>query len=245
MEQIAIISDIHGNIPALESVLADIDSRQIKRIICLGDLVGKGPQSSMAIQMIQKHCEKVVRGNWDDFFPKPQEPDTIKWHQHQLTEIQMNELKGLPFSLEFMMSGKLVRMFHASPRSVYERIQPWDSLERRLSMFVNTEHTENIAGKREPDVVFYGDIHNAYQENIKGKILCNVGSVGNPLDLTQASYAILEGEYNHSENGVFSIQLVRVPYDIEASIHIAKEMEMPELEEYIQELRTAKYRGLK
>ena len=97
MEQIAIISDIHGNIPALESVLADIDARLIKRIICLGDLVGKGPQSSMAIQMIQKHCEKVVRGNWDDFFPKPQESHTIKWHQHQLTEIQMNELKELPF----------------------------------------------------------------------------------------------------------------------------------------------------
>jgi protein phosphatase len=245
MDKIAIISDIHGNIPALESVLEDIDSRHIKRIICLGDLVGKGPQSSIAIQMIQKHCEMVVRGNWDDFFPKPQESNTIKWHQNQLTKIQMNDLEELPFSVEFLMSGKLVRMFHASPRSVYERIQPWDSLERRLSMFENTEHTENISGEREPDVVFYGDIHNAYQQTIKGKTLCNVGSVGNPLDLTQASYAILEGEYNQSENGVFSIQLVRVPYDIESSIQIAKEMEMPELEEYIQELTTAKYRGLK
>jgi protein phosphatase len=245
MEKIAIISDIHGNIPALESVLADIYSREIKKIICLGDLVGKGPQSSMAIQMVQKHCKKVVRGNWDDFFPKPQESDTVKWHQKQLTKIQIRDLVDLPFSVEFMMSGKLVRMFHASPRSVYERIQPWDSLERRLSMFENTELTENIAGKREPDVVFYGDIHNAYQQNIKGKTLCNVGSVGNPLDLTQASYAVLEGEYNQSKIGVFSIQLVRVPYDIEASIQIAKEMKMPELEEYILELTTAKYRGLK
>lgn len=244
MEKIAIISDIHGNIPALDAVLADIASRHIERIICLGDLVGKGPQSNIAVQMIQNHCERVVRGNWDDFFPKPQESDTIKWHQNQLTKVQMNDLKDLPFSIEFMMSGKLVRMFHASPRSVYERIQPWDELERRLSMFENTDHTENIAGKREPDVVLYGDIHNAYQQNIKGKTLCNVGSVGNPLDLTQASYAILEGEYNQNEHGIFSIQLVRVPYDIEASIQIAKEMEMPELEEYIQELTTAKYRGL-
>ncbi|MGG3562959.1 metallophosphoesterase family protein [Neobacillus rhizosphaerae] len=244
MEKIAVISDIHGNIPALESVLSDIDSRNIKRIICLGDLVGKGPQSSMAIQIIQKHCERVIRGNWDDFFPKPQEADTIKWHQNQLTKHQMDYLKDLPFSVEFMMSGKLVRMFHASPRSVYERIQPWDSLERRLSMFENTACTENIEGKREPDVVCYGDIHNAYQQNIKGKTLCNVGSVGNPLDLTQASYAILEGEYNQTEKGVFSIQLVRVPYDIELSIQLAREAAMPELAEYIQELTTAKYRGL-
>jgi protein phosphatase len=245
VEKIAVISDIHGNIPALESVLTDIDSRNIKRIICLGDLVGKGPQSSMAIQMIQKRCDSVIRGNWDDFFPKPQESKTIKWHQNQLTKQQMNYLKELPFSVEFMMSGKLVRMYHASPRSVYERIQPWDSLDRRLSMFENTESTENIAGKRVPDVVCYGDVHNAFQQIIKGKILCNVGSVGNPLDLTQASYAILEGEYNQSENGVFSIQLVRVPYDIELSIHLAREAEMPELEEYIKELTTAKYRGSK
>jgi protein phosphatase len=245
VEKIAVISDIHGNIPALESVLADIDSRNIKRIICLGDLVGKGPQSSMAIQMIQKRCNSVIRGNWDDFFPKPQESNTIKWHQNQLTKQQMNYLKELPFSVEFMMSGKLVRMYHASPRSVYERIQPWDSLDRRLSMFENTESTENIAGKRVPDVVCYGDVHNAFQQIIKGKILCNVGSVGNPLDITQASYAILEGEYNQSENGVFSIQLVRVPYDIELSIHLAREAEMPELEEYIKELTTAKYRGSK
>lgn len=243
MEKIAVISDIHGNIPALESVLADIESRNIKRIMCLGDLVGKGPQSSMAIQLIQDHCETVIRGNWDDFFPKPQESNTIKWHQNQLTKKQMRYLKELSFSVEFLMSGKLVRMFHASPRSVYERIQPWDSLENRLSMFENTDSTENMAGKREPDVVCYGDVHNAFLQNIKGKTLCNVGSVGNPLDLTQASYAILEGEYNNSEPGVFSIQLVRVPYDIELSIQLAKEAEMPELEEYIQELTTAKYRG--
>ena len=245
MEKIAVISDIHGNIPALESVLDDIESRNIKTIICLGDLVGKGPQSSLAIQTIQNHCKIVIRGNWDDFFPKQQESDTIKWHQNQLTKSQMHYLEKLPFSTEFILSGKLVRLFHASPRSVYERIQPWDSLERRLSMFENTESTENIAGKKEPDVVCYGDVHNAFQQNIKGKTLCNVGSVGNPLDITQASYAILEGEYNQSEKGVFSIQLVRVPYDIKLAIQLAREADMPELEEYIQELTTAKYRGLK
>ncbi|WP_251551898.1 metallophosphoesterase family protein [Neobacillus muris] len=245
MEKIAVISDIHGNIPALESVLADINSKNIRRIICLGDIVGKGPQSSMAIKMIEKHCESVVRGNWDDFFPKPQESAVIKWHQNQVTKEQMNYLKELPFSVEFMMSGKLVRMFHASPRSEYERIRPGDPLERRLSMFENTELTQNISENREADVVCYGDIHDAFQQHIKGKTLCNAGSVGNPLDLTQASYAILEGEYGQQENGVFSIQLVRVPYDIDLSIQLAREAEMPELQEYIQELTTAQYRGLK
>lgn len=51
------------------------------------------------------------------------------------------------------MSGKLIRMFHASPRSLYERIQPHASREERISMFENSDLTENIEGERKPDVV--------------------------------------------------------------------------------------------
>lgn len=243
MDKIAVISDIHGNIPALQSVIKNIEERGITRIICLGDLVGKGPDSSKAVDMIKHYCETVIKGNWDDFIIKPNESDTIKWHQNQLTIQQKHYLKELPFSVEFLLSGKLIRLFHASPRSVYDRIQPWDPIDRRLSLFENTNFTENIGGKREPDVICYGDVHNAYIQTIKGKTSCNVGSVGNPLDITQASYAILEGEYNLEELSSFSIQLVRVPYDIELALKQAKEMGMPDLESYRQELTTARYRG--
>ncbi|WP_160724117.1 metallophosphoesterase family protein [Bacillus sp. USDA818B3_A] len=245
MERIAVISDIHGNIPALQAVLKDIQSRKIERIFCLGDLVGKGPDSSEAIDMIRTTCEVTVKGNWDDFITKPTEFEALKWHQNQLTPPHTHFLEQLPFSVEFMMSGKLIRLFHASPRSLYDRIQPWDPIDRRLSMFENTTYTENILGGKEPDVVCYGDIHNAYVEVIKGKTLCNVGSVGNPLDLPQASYAILEGEYGSKEAGTFSIQLIRVPYDIELAVQLAKEKGMPDLEPYITELTTAQYRGIK
>jgi len=243
MDKVAVISDIHGNISALQSVIEDIKARGINRIICIGDLVGKGPDSGKAVEMIKQCCEIVVKGNWDDFIIKPQESTTLKWHQEQLTAEQENYLQGLPFSVDFFMSGKLIRLFHASPRSVYDRIQPWDSIERRLSLFENTLSTENIAGKREPDVICYGDIHNAYIQTIKGKTACNVGSVGNPLDMTQASYAILEGNYGSEELTGFSIQLVRVPYNIDIAVKRAKEVGMPELEPYIQELTTARYRG--
>jgi protein phosphatase len=244
LDKIAVISDIHGNIPALESVFQDIRSREINRIICLGDLVGKGPQSSDAVKWIKENCETVVKGNWDDFIIKPTESDTIKWHQDQLTLQQKDYLRDLPFSVEFLMSGRLIRMFHASPRSVYERIQPWDQPDKRLSLFENTVHTKNIFGDRQPDVICYGDIHNAYIQNFNGKTLCNVGSVGNPLEITQASYAILEGEYGHEEAGSFSVQLIRVPYNIELAIKLAKDIDMPDLEPYILELTTARYRGL-
>jgi len=243
LDKIAVISDIHGNIPALQSVLKDIKTRKIEQIICLGDLVGKGPDSSEAVDIIKNVCAVTVKGNWDDFITKPTKIETIKWHQNQLTVQQNQFLEQLPFSVEFMMSGRLVRLFHASPRSYYDRIQPWDTIERRLSMFENTNQTENILGNRKPDVVCYGDIHNAYIQNIKGKTLCNVGSVGNPLDIPQASYAVLEGIYGFEEVGSFSIQFVRVPYNIDLAINLAKEKRMPELESYIKELTTAQYRG--
>ncbi|MBY0597522.1 metallophosphoesterase family protein [Bacillus bingmayongensis] len=245
MDKIAVISDIHGNIPALEAVLKDIKLRGIERIFCLGDLVGKGPQSSDVIERVREECEQVVMGNWDDFITKPTEFETLQWHQRQLSEEHADYLRGLPFSIEFIMSGKFIRMFHASPRSLYERVQPYASREERISMFENSNLSENMEGERTPDVVCYGDVHQAYVQNFRGKTLCNAGSVGNPLEITQASYLIFEGLYNQKETASFSIQLVRVPYDIELAIQLAKEAEMPELDAYIQELTTAKYRGLK
>lgn len=242
MDRIAIISDIHGNIPALQAVLTDIELRKISKIFCLGDLIGKGPSSDLAVDFVQKTCERVIKGNWDEFITKPSDSNTVIWHQNKLGKQRLDYLSQLPFSIEFYMSGRFIRLFHASPRSVYERIQPWDSQEQRQSLFESSEQCEYEV---EADVVGYGDIHNAYIQNFFGKTLFNVGSVGNPLEITQASYAIIEGEYQSKEPSAFSIQLVRVPYDIELSIKQAVDDNMPSLEAYILELRTARYRGNK
>ncbi len=61
MDYVAIISDLHGNIPALEATLQDIKRRGISRIFCLGDLVGKGPHSDKIVDMCQDVCEKVSK----------------------------------------------------------------------------------------------------------------------------------------------------------------------------------------
>ncbi len=82
-------------------------------------------------------------------------------------------------------------------------------------------------------------------QHFTGKTLFNVGSVGNPLEIPQASYAILEGERDSEAAAPFSIQLVRVPYDNERAVQDAVDAGMPDLDNYIREIRTAKYRGLK
>ncbi|MFC5450818.1 metallophosphoesterase family protein [Paenibacillus aestuarii] len=241
MDKIAVISDIHGNMPALESVLADIQQRGISRIICLGDLVGKGPHPDQVVDCIREVCDLVIQGNWDDFIGNPTTDPVLSWHQQRLGGGRMAYLKELPFSCEFWMSGKFVRLFHASPRSVYERIQPWDPMESRLSMF---EPSVRSAEPRKADVAGYGDVHNAYLQNLEGRTLFNAGSVGNPLDMAQASYAILEGEYQGKKSAALNIQLIRVPYDIELAVQQAIDEEMPALDPYVIELRTGRYRGL-
>lgn len=242
MDRIAIISDIHGNIPALDAVLADIGQRGISRIYCLGDLVGKGPQPELAVDRIRELCEIVVRGNWDESISFQQERPHAVWQQKRLGEERIRYLRELPFHHDFLMSGQLVRLLHASPQSLYHRVQPWDTVDLRIAMFANTEWTR--PAKQEPDIVGYGDIHHAYMQHLQQKLLFNTGSVGNPLDRPDASYVILEGKLGQSERTALSVQFIRVPYDIEKAVRLAEEAKMPETAPYVIELRTAIYRGL-
>jgi protein phosphatase len=223
VDRIALISDIHGNIPALESVLQDIRRHSVQRIFCLGDLVGKGPHSDEAVDFCREECDVTIKGNWDDFIVSETDDPTLLWHQQRLGGERLDYLKNLPHTIEFYMSGKRVRLFHASQKGIHHRVHMNDTPDKHRAMFSNTDFTGNAF---EPDVVGYG-----------------VGSVGNPLDLTQSSYAILEGEYGSRADDTFSIHLIRVPYDIELAIQQARDEGMPDLEPYENELRTARYRG--
>lgn len=66
MSQAAIISDIHGNLEGLEAVLADIDTRGIEEVVCLGDIVGYGPDPAECVDLVRERCRVVIRGNHDD-----------------------------------------------------------------------------------------------------------------------------------------------------------------------------------
>lgn len=243
MGNIAVISDIHGNLTALEAVLDNIKARGIETIFCLGDLVGKGPNSQKAVERIRDICEVVVLGNWDDFIQKPVEIEEVKWHQDQLSKDSLGYLSSLPFHHDFYMSGKYVRLFHASAKSVYHRVVPMrDSYEEKIAMFDNTEKITHQGIL--PDVVGYGDIHAALIEPVRPqKTLFNAGSVGNSLDIPQATYTVLHGEYLSAKPASFSIEIVRIPYDVEKEINIARTLGLPNLEAYALELREAKYRG--
>lgn len=237
MDRIAIISDIHGNIPALTSVLDDIEKRNIIRIICLGDLAGKGPSSAEAVDMIRKHCYAIVKGNWEAFLAD-QDIAKLNWHREKLGQERLLFMRELPVYLEFYMSGKLVRLCHASPNDLFHRTYLSTVREERIKLFEPTKTLNKYA-----DIVGYGDIHGAHIENFNGRTIFNVGSVGNPLDMTLASYAIVEGEYDSMQVAPFSISIIKVPYDRELAIEHALATDMPGREAYINELKTGIFRG--
>jgi protein phosphatase len=229
---------------ALETVLEHIKQRGITKIFCLGDLVGKGPNSSQAVDRIREVCEVVVLGNWDDFIQKTQDNEMIQWYQDQLGLERLAYLGTLPYHVDFYMSGKYIRLYHASAKSVHHRVFPLkSSLEEKEAMFENTEWITPLEENKMPDIVGFGDIHVALIEWLdEYRTLFNVGSVGNPLDMPLATFAIVHGEHGSKTPGPFSIEIVRVPYAIEKEISIAIEMGMPNVETYALELRNAIYR---
>lgn len=241
-EKIALISDVHGNVTALDAVLADIGERGIERIINLGDVVGKGPRGALAVDRCREACEVTVRGNWDDHLPvcPDDAPPEFLWWRDELREDHRAWLTSLPLSHDLLIGGRQVRLFHASATSPHVRVHFQHTDEQFDGMFRNTDMTGDGP---EPSVVIYGDIHDAYIESRDGRTLVNVGSVGNPLDEPTPSYVILEGAVDSRDPAPFGLHVVRVPYDVDGEVAIAHDLGMPTADVWEVELRTARYRG--
>jgi predicted phosphodiesterase len=242
MDRIALISDVHGNLTALEAVLADISARGITRVFNLGDYVGKGPRGQAVVDRCREVCEVNLLGNWDDFLPDPErveDREGLRWWKNELREEQWAWLRGLPFCHDFLLSGRQVRLFHASSASVHQRILFDHDEAQYLSLFENTPATGD--GPL-PSVVGYADIHDAFLEEDRGRTLFNTGSVGNSLGDPTPVYVILEGVVDSPDPAPFSIQFVRVPYDAHAELAVARELGMPELDGYESEIIHGNYR---
>ncbi len=234
---IAVVSDIHGNLTAWEAVLADIEGRGIDTVVNLGDIVGKGPRGSACAALSRERCAVTVRGNWEEMLVGgTRDYPPLAWWRDELSDEDRGWLAGLPFSRDLEVDGMRIRFLHASAASVFTRVFSDHTDAEFAAMFENTAATGD---GRTPDVVCYGDIHVAYWRSSEGRTLVNVGSVGNALDEPTAAYAILRVASERPEP--VDVEFVRVPYDIESEIGWAARSGMPFLDAYATELRTARY----
>lgn len=254
MNKIAIISDVHGNYEALKTVLADIEKRKINHIYCLGDVIGKGSRSNECLDLL-KNCT-MTYGNWEDFFNKKSCVNELDEKRYKLLDKQLSKenkdrLKTLPLCYEIYISGRLIRMFHATPSNSRDNVLEIDRIDKMYKQFLPTKHTNNEIA----DVVIYAHTHTQNLMKLYNRTLINVGSVGNAFDIirnkgkdgkyentTNADYLIIEGEIDSKEHADIRFEFVSLNYD--RNLELQESKTNPELESYTKELLTGKFRNI-
>ena len=208
MTEIALVADLHGNLPATLAVEKDIRGRGIRRVWCLGDVVGKGPSSAETFDWAEANCEFVLQGNWDEGIGNRLYP-ADEFYYRQLGERRMRALREYPLEYRCLISGRKTRLFHGRPMMP----KPY---------YVHEDY-ELLAPYFSPDfqAVGYADVHRQGLRLLGFKgILFNTGSVGNGLGLGAglAQYAILRGNVDGEELSPLDVTLVTVPYDVAQAV---------------------------
>jgi putative phosphoesterase len=217
-ERVAVITDIHANVPALQAVLARIEECGVDAVYCGGDLVGYGPHPNEACALIQEREIPTIYGNYDYAIARDEEDcgcayvtqhdrelgqRSVRWTLAHTDRAAKDFMRGLPFDLRFQIGNQRMRLVHGSPRKVNEYLfedKPARTFER-------------IAALSDCDVLVFGHTHKPWIHSYGGVLLVNCGSVGKPKDGDpRAAFAVLEG--NVEGKVVASIE--RVPYDAEA-----------------------------
>ena len=233
--RIAVFSDVHGNLPALESLLKAIDASHPDTILCLGDLVDFAPWPNEVIEIIRSRNICTVMGNHDEriangleVFPlEKHEPEerlarvrAIEWSRSAVTAANKSFLASLPRSMKLSF-GPLerslgIQFVHASPRSLDEYIYERHSEEDVRSMLLSTSS----------DVLVMGHTHTPYTRTLAGGagLLVNVGSVGRSKEPSrEPSFAML----TLSDAGV-ETEIHRVAYDRDRTIAAIRESSIPD-----------------
>ena len=226
---IAVISDIHGNLWALEAVLADLDRRSIEQVVVGGDLALGGPRPAECVELIRRRGYPVIRGNTDEWVTRrPQAvTDGITWCAAHLAEDDRRFLAGLPFLWrQEGPKGDLV-VVHATPWSIGDVVRA-DAPARVV---------ERVFAEAKASAVVFGHIHTPFVQSAPDGLLVNSGSVGLPFDGNwHASFALLDGR----EEG-WSATVRRIPYDRDAALAASRASDNPEAGRWAHRVETAEF----
>ena len=239
----AVISDIHGNLEALTAVLADIEKRRIREIICLGDIIGYGPNPKECIDLA-KRFNVTILGNHDEAalwseqtqYFNPLARDAVEWTRKVLEDPREASRNNGRWSF----LGELQRTYtqnsylfvHGSPRHpVREYVFPEDvaNSNKMEDIFSRIEHVCFIGHSHMPgifteDMTFKPpqEVFNVYNIDDR-KTIINVGSIGQPRDGdNRACYVVLDGS---------KVEWVRVQYNLEQTMK--KIYQVPELDNFL------------
>jgi putative phosphoesterase len=202
MLRIALLADIHANLPALDAVLADMP--EVDHICCLGDIVGYYPDCNAVCAKVRALGASVIRGNHDAYVTGALEPAPereaayrTEWTRQTLEPSHLQWLRGLPTTATLRFGDITLTLRHANP---------WDEESYLYPDSALLGHVRLDTGA----ILAIGHTHRPMARRIGDGLLVNPGSVGQPRDWSPlASYALLE--LPSSE-----VTIRRVAYDVPA-----------------------------
>jgi len=242
--KIAILSDIHGNSPALRAVLDDISKKGCSRIFVLGDVIN-GIDPRTCIKLLQEH-ENIfcLKGNAEFYvltpdledFPRKRETiyrdliPLIQWFQSHLSTQDLEWLQKLPDLMMwnqacFVHDSPLDRLFSHTRTipGIPEKYQEFCFHSKGISTDTPEEEWDSLwrwMDERSLSHIFCAHTHIPFYRNKGEKLVCNVGSVGLPLDGDpRSAWVMLENE--PGKESLLTIH--RVAYDIEQMLHMVDE----------------------
>lgn len=231
---IAVISDIHGNLWALEAVLRDLDRVSPQQVVVAGDLAFGGPTPGECVALIRRRGYPTIRGNTDEWLtnaPGAGVPggvaDAAAWTRARLTAEDRRYLSVLPFLWRTSHDAGDILVVHATPWSISDAVMPDASEATVVRVFQE-------AGAA---AVVYGHIHIAYVRELDGRLLINPGSVGLPYDGDpRASYALFS-----ADRGAWRTTLHRVDYDLSEALNASRQSDNPEGQRWARRLESASF----
>ncbi|MDY6788477.1 MAG: metallophosphoesterase family protein [Candidatus Nanohaloarchaea archaeon] len=220
---LAVISDIHSNIEALNEVLKDLEGRELEGYICAGDLVGYYFHPNEVVETIRELDAVCVKGNHDNSAVQDVSPmrmnsmagQAIRWNKNHLSDENQEFLEGLPLRREERLGGKKVFLAHGSPVSpLKEYVKP---------RYVDESFLDRCFHNDWPDILIMGHTHIPFEKKIGNTLVMNPGSVGQPRDGDpRASYAVLDTEE-------MSAEIMRRDYNLDKVAQEVKDEGLPDM----------------
>jgi len=225
---VAVITDIHGNLPALKAALARIEELGIERVYCGGDLVGYGPHPSEVCGLIAGRGIPTIYGNYDYAIARDEEDCgcayvtphdrelgqlSVDWTVAHTSQDSKDFMRELPFDLHFTVGETGVHLVHGSPRKVNEYL--FEDKPARLY--------ERLAAAERDRVLVFGHTHKPWVREYGGVLFVNCGSVGKPKDGDpRGAFAVLRAAAE-----TVDVSIERVGYDAEAVAAEVREAGLP------------------
>lgn len=220
---VAVLSDIHANLAALEAVLADAERRGCASYVCLGDTVGYGPDAQACVDVVRRRCSAIVQGNHDvavatgTFAGLPSDGEAAaRAHHAALSAGDREWLGGLPLTTTF---GDAT-LVHATP----EQPERWYRVESFALAHAQFQHFDTaicFAGHTHVPGILAAKI-GQFRVQPGGRFFVNVGSVGQPRDGDpRAAYGVFDVD-------AMRYELARVPYDVDATVRALRAAGLPE-----------------